>query len=431
MWSVALVVVVCLGTHAPSRAGADESVPAVRIAALIRSLGSDSFRERQRADDELMRLGNAARNQLEEALAAGDPEVRLRVESLLERLKVGQLWAASQVFYRTEEETASTILRDLGQQTGNRILVGDQYGKFHDGPVKLSYEAGPFWEVIDDLCRQSGNHVRPHYDTRQPGLVVVAGPPGEYPIAYAGPVRAQVTSARRVFIEELDYQKLGSDTTHTFQLNLQVMWEDRFQLVAYRAGPELIEAVTDTGVELSAAQSSGTGWNVASRGTRQLSMNLRLHPPPTSAASLARLRLSWGLIAVGDMAALDVEDLETANRTYRQDDLELTVQSVEARPGGRIEVSLAIMRDRVVPQPHEVLFQENDFELYDAKGRAFVKQGQSNTLSQQGANVRLTFSPPEAESAPARLRVVYPRLRSQQNLEIAFHDVPLPSRRPE
>src|SRR5690606_4691770 len=98
-------------------------------------------------------------------------------------------------------------------------------------------------------------------------------------------------SARRVFSEELDYEDHSSEVAHSFQLNLQMTWEDRFRLVAYRSQPELVTAITNTGVELSATQPAGSGWNVAGAGTRQLTMNLRLHPPSTEAIRLDRMVL--------------------------------------------------------------------------------------------------------------------------------------------
>ena len=402
-----------------------------RIARLIRTLGSNSYGVRKQANDELEHLGAPAREHLEAALDHNDPEIRLRARDLLQKLKVADLWEPSRVNHRAEGQLASEVLVAMAEQTGNRILVGDQYGKFHDEAIDLDYVEAPFWAVMDALCHRSGNHVRPHYDTRNPGLVVVAGEPGDFPVAYAGPVRAEVTSARRVFIEELDYEDLNSETTHTFQLNFRLMWEDQFRLVAYRSGLQLLDAVTDTGVHLSAAQSAGNGWNVTSRGTRQLSVNLRLHPPPTSATKLQELRLTWGLIAVGDMDSIDVEDLESTPKTVSQDDVQLTVEKVEPGKSKQYEVTVTVVRDRVVPQPREVLYEENSFELYDGQGQKFRKQGQSNTLNDRGVKMKLTFKAPSSDSKPARLRLVYPRLRAQQDLEIVFRDVPLPVSRPD
>ena len=432
--SVSAILVTCgfALAQVPNSNGSRD-VDADRVARLIKTLGSSSYDSRQTAGEELERLGSLTRSHLEAAVTDADPEIRLRARDLLQKLKVQDLWAPSRVTHQAQGEMASEILSALADQTGNRILVGDQYGKFEDGPVALDYVDAPFWVVMDALCHRSGNHVRPHYDTRNPGLVVVAGPPGNYPVAYAGPVRAEVTSARRVFIEELDYEHLGSETTHTFQLNFRLMWEDQFRLVAYRSGLQLVEATTDNGAQLSAAQSVGSGWNLASRGTRQLSMSLRLHPPPSSASRLDALRLSWSLIAVGDMATIDVDLSEPVPRTVIQDDLELTIEKLDltkSKPG-RYEVTVSVTRDRAVPQPRDVLYEENTLELLDAQGRTFRKQGQSNSLNDRGAKMKLSFSAPTAESKPQTLRFTYPRLRAQQDLEIAFDAVPLPVARPQ
>ena len=53
--------------------------------------------------------------------------------------------------------------------------MGDQYGSFHDQELVWNTPGICFWETIDGICRATGNRIRPHYDTRQPGLVVVTG----------------------------------------------------------------------------------------------------------------------------------------------------------------------------------------------------------------------------------------------------------------
>ena len=244
-----------------------ENPAEIRIARLVRQLGSESYVERKQADDELAAVGVESRRQLELAAQSPNAEVRLRATDLLRRLKLKELWQAGQIHEQVKQEPAAKVLTALMEQTGNHLLRGDSYGTFHEADVDLNFDKGEFWPVLDELCRQSGNHVRPHFDVREPGLVIVSGPPGKNPVAYAGPLRAQVTSARKVFIEELDYDDPKSDITHTFQMNLQLMWEDRFQLVAYRSQPDIVEAVTDTKAVLLSAQSSGNSWNVATRGS--------------------------------------------------------------------------------------------------------------------------------------------------------------------
>ncbi|MEX0712949.1 MAG: hypothetical protein WD278_11405, partial [Pirellulales bacterium] len=426
----AVLAIALLGCWGVAPVAAQEAAERVRIASLISKLASDSYAERDSAHAELSKLGMATREQLQQAALSDDAEVRLRAKDLLRGLAVEELWSAGQVTIHASGTPASAALETIAGQTGNRLLVGDQYGSFRDQPVELDYSNAPFWKVVDDLCRQTGNRVRPHYDTRQPGLVLVSGQPGKNPAAYSGPLRVQVTSARRVFTEELDYEKLESQQTHTFQLDLQALWEDRFKLVAYRSQAELIEAITDTGARLTAAQPASGGWNVAGAGTRQLALSMRLHPPSTAAARLDTLKLRWDLIAVGDMAHIDVEDLES-QQPHFQDNVELVVESFKNGPSQRCEIVLLVVRDLVVPEPQELVFQENEVHLFDAEGRAFRRQGQTNSLTPQGARMKITFTGESANSTPKRLRFVYPRIRAQKQMEIDLRNVPLPRARPE
>jgi hypothetical protein len=432
LFAAAPLLAAAIVNHAIGQQPANESGGGdpVRVARLVKDLGSADFDARERASAELARLGPQTREQLELAAESDDPEVRAHVLALLKRLKLDDLWLPSPIHCRLEGGSASQALTLLSEQTGNRLLVGDQYGAFQDAPVELTYDGAPFWLVLDEVCRQTGNLVRHHYDTRTPGLVVVSGLPGKYPTAYSGPVRARIASARRVFIEEHDYEDDTSEVTHSFQFNVQMIWEDRFRMVACRSQPELVEATTEAGDDLASAQPAGATWNVTSPGTRQLAMSLRMHPPSTSAERLRVLRLSWGLIAVGDMQTMIVNNLDST-APHLADGIELVVESVQERPGGRYELSLVVNRDLVVPTPPEILFQENDLALFDGDGRPFRQQGQTNSLTDRGARIRVTFVGESPQSAPKTLQFAYPRLRDERELQITFRDVPLPTARPE
>lgn len=422
-------VVLSAPAQEPSPADPRSDQP-LRVARLVRELSDRDFELRARAREELALLGAATRAELTLAAKSDNLDTALAARDLLTRLDLAALWQGSRVQVDPAQRPAADVLALLAQQSGNRLLVGDQFGSFQNVQVSLSTASDSFWQTLDEVCRQSGNHVRPHYDASSPGLVVLTGDAGKYPVTYAGPVRAAVTSARRQFVEEFDYRGLGSEQTHTFQLNLQMMWEDRFRLVAYRSQPELVEATTDTGARLSSTQSTGNGWNVAGGGTRQLALSLRLSPPPVAAERLAVFRLRWGLIAVGEMISVDVDlgDAETLPRVSH-DGFELEVEQCQST-GARAEVTVVVVRDLVAPEPQEVLFQENGFELFDQQDRPFRQQGQTNNLTDEGARMRLSFSGAAPESVPRRLRVTYPRLRSQHDLEVAWRDVPLPTARP-
>jgi hypothetical protein len=411
-------------------AAGQEDAPQARVARLIPLLGSRSYEERKLAGEELERLGEAAREQLEKEAQSENPEIRSRARDLLTRLKIAALWQPSRFSAKCEAESAEKLLTRLATRTGNRLTAGDHYASFQEGPVTLDCQDSPFWAVLDEVCRQTGNRVRPHYDQRKPGFVVASGSPGKFPLAYAGPVRAKITGARRVFTEELDHETGGSEVSHSFQLNLQVTWEDRFRLVAFRTQAEVVDAITDTQVEVSPTGSGCGEWDAATETTRQVSMSLSLQPPPTSAKQFDVLRLKWGMIAVGDMATLHVTDLK-AKEPHRQDDVRLGLLDFEQAGHARYKLTLMINRDLTIPEPRSVLFHENDFDLLDTQGRPLLKIINGWRMTEEGLRVQVTFTQESTTTEPSSLRFSYPRIRSERNLEIIFRDVPLPTGRPD
>ncbi|HEX4146255.1 MAG TPA: hypothetical protein VHY91_22330 [Pirellulales bacterium] len=413
--------------------------PDVRVARLVGALGSAQSTDREIATLELQDLGRSGRPQLEQALVAADPEVRLRARSLLDECLANDLWSASLVCPPDGQRPASAVLAWIAGQSSNRLLAGDPYGTFQDVPIRVPPEPTTFWHAIDDLCRASGNHLRTQYDARGGGQIICGGPPGEFPAAYSGPLRAQITSARRMFIEEFDYSHpthSASQVTHTFQLHLHLTWEQRLRLLGYTTQPEVVEARTDTGQLLATLPPVQGNWNAISPESRHIIATLRLTPPATDARRLDVLSLRWPLLAAGEPAALVAGDL-AAGRSYAQDDVEVTIESFERLPSGRYEVVLIVSRDRAPPEPAEVVFQENDVDLFDVTGRVLRLQSQTHQFVRRGLEIRLQCGSLSdsaiASSAdrPALLRLIYPRLRSRRSLELVFRDVPLPTARPQ
>jgi hypothetical protein len=408
---------------------AQDAPPAARVAGLIKDLGARDFTTRSTAHQQLSKLGPAGRAQLEAALGDADPEVRLRAGRLLEELKLDELWAASSVSVQATDVKASDLLVKLAEQTGNHIHVGDPYGTFVEGRLDVNYQGLSYWEAVDDVCRRTNNRLRPHYDVHTPGVVVSSGSAGKFPRAYSGPVRALVTSAKRQFLEELNYEEGKAELAHTFHVNLQFNWEDRFQMVGYATQPELVEGVTDNHVVISAAQPAGGGWNATSRGLRQVTASLKLNPIPVSATELDVFTIRWGLIAVGEPATLAISPVE-ARRVQSADDVEARIEAIE-HAGGKCIVTLNVRRDLAMPDPYEIVFREYDVELVDQDGRLFRVQNQTPALTERGVQLRVTFHGESADSRPHSLKLHYPRMRSHRDVHLTFRHVPLPVGKPE
>lgn len=409
--------------------------PPARVARLVERLGSASFTDRNAAARDLQHLGADARADLERAAKSHDPEVRLRAERLLHAIKLDAFWQPGEYRGKHEQQPITQVLADLAKGTGNRLRTdAANSATLRDGCVDLDAPAMAlrgvkgFWPLADSICRASGNSIRAGVGPLEaPGLVLDGASMGIAPIAYAGPLRGQIRSLRRTFIEELDLEEEQRDGTHTLQVNFSYLWEDRFHLVAYRSQPQLLEAVTDTGERVATTHSAGNTWNVVPHGVRRLSHHLMLAPPRDDARSLTRLRVSWELIAVGEFTELHIENLREP--TSRRDrDVELTVERCEQVVGGW-EVALRVSRELAIPEPAELLFVENQIEIQDDRGRPFVVHDQVGSLARDGAALTLRLKGPTEDSTPRSLRFRYPTLRAQRALELEYRDVPLPASR--
>ena len=208
-----------------------------------------------------------------------------------------------------------------------------------------------------------------------------------------------------------------------------MLWEDRLRVIAYRSQPDLVEAETDTGESLTAVAGSGDNWNVATSGARQVPMEIKIEPPPMAAARLATLRLQWPLVAIGDFASVELDKLVDGTATER-DGYEFVIESFAAQDGHKYKLGVAIASDRPLPDPPESLFQEARFELLLEDQRPLRLVEQSNTLEGRAVRSKLVFLAASQDEPPKKLRITYPRLRSQRSLEIVFRDVPLPTARP-
>jgi hypothetical protein len=250
------------------------------------------------------------------------------------------------------------------------------------------------------------------------------------PVAYAGPIRAELTEARRVFSAQLHYASATTHVEHAFEIGLFVTWEDRLQLVAYQSGPEIVLAETESGERLRPTRPVAPDWNVLGRNTRQLAATLHLEPPPIAEKRLRRLVVKWPMMAVGDRAELVVVTPTTGDQAH-QDDLVLSVESVAEDGSGRHRAKVLIGRDLVHPRPAEVLLYECDLQLEDAEGRPFERQGMRGSLVGASARLVATFRPRRVDAVPACLRLTYPRIRDVEEVTIEFGDVPLTRALPE
>lgn len=403
---------------------------AQEIEKLVSDLGDDNYLTRISASDKLEKLGPAARTQVKEATKSDNAETRLRAVELWRKIQIEDIWAPTRCNY-SATIAASDILTEVARQTGNTVILGDQYGAFDDKELTVNLVDCEYWRALDQICASTEHTLRPHYDSKVSGSVLTSGAGSAVgPIAYSGPFRTKITSARRAYSDDLDYETSKSDVVHTFQLNFTLMWEDRFKFIAYRAQPELVLAKLDTGGTVGSTQPAVNGWNVNGSGTRQLTMNCRLHPPTMAATEFSELVFKLGIIAVGDFDVVQVDDVKSEMPKVYGENIELTITECEVT-GQRCELLVTIVHDMVTPDQN-ARYQGYEFELLDQDGVEYRKQGQTNSVNDDDAiDMKLTFVGDDANSKPAKFKLHYPKIITMRDVAIAFKNVKIPSNKPE
>ena len=143
---------------------------------LVSLLSSRDWKVRDKAEAELANLGDVAEGRLLKlADAAGDPEVRARAHSALERIAGMRKLGPTRVTLSLKDATPQEVFVELGRQGGVPIeAFRPSLWRQRDWPkVTLDLADEPFWSAVRQACAKSG--LRPLYEGGDgtPGRVVL------------------------------------------------------------------------------------------------------------------------------------------------------------------------------------------------------------------------------------------------------------------
>lgn len=181
-----------------------------KVADWIRDLGEESLDVRERAMEELVRMGRAAEKPLREALKSSNAEIRARAAEALgqiERREQARQFDAGPSFVSLRKEAAplKEVLEEIQKQTPNRIRPNDLPD---DLKATAAFDRVPFFQAVDDLARGHGGlrwtfeeewegaAGAAHTRDRVRSVVLTAGKYVEYPRAFAGQFFVRLSRVR-------------------------------------------------------------------------------------------------------------------------------------------------------------------------------------------------------------------------------------------
>ena len=150
----ALLIVVALSFW-PMRLVADEAVDELAVRRWVARLDADRKADRDKAKDELLKLGPAALRWLPEPESLGSratAEAIRKVRVILERQQAEESVLATRLTVAGPLSVGES-LRRLSQETGNAIVIDDLSNELLSQPIEFP-ERSTFWDIMESTSRQ-------------------------------------------------------------------------------------------------------------------------------------------------------------------------------------------------------------------------------------------------------------------------------------
>ncbi len=429
--------------------------------ALVATLGSTKYSERESASKALVEQGRTSLRALSLARKANDPEVQARAEYLLERIERSLLVRPTLVKLPPGEQPIADVLRTIREQTGFRFEIDPGADPtWIQNRVQLeNREPENFWDLLTTL-KLAGNWVQDHESP-------VFGVRGE-PVFHLGPVPKQApldrtTSGPLCLVvksyegENAPRRRAGGNAFPTDPpptIRLEILTEPRIVLRSI-TDVRILEAVDSTGANLVQADQAvfidGPPSNFAMPGTANVvwPFGLALKRPAGTNPMIRSLVLEL--------------DAEIESRRYEPYEL------IMNRADGNMEFptpaqcgELSIQRASLIKNPGEnglsldlvartegwsemAVFRRGNrrrvdlmntelerivanLEVADSKGRPFrFSTNQSKRFDPLEFRVTLGLVDSAENDAPTTLRF-YGNIRDTAHFRFEFHDLVLPVR---
>lgn len=410
------------GWWAPPYLAAAEDPPAPTAQQLVDQLAADSYLVREHAQRELLKLGEKAQKELEQAVQSQDVEQRMRAEYILRELRREALWEPSRVTFSQRQIPVLEAFREIADQTGNPVNW-DLTPKSLNRLVDVGWEEETYWHAMDELSKQCDVIPRFYDDPKRAGVVLTHGYLSAGPSDYIGPLRASLLYARHHVSETLNFGDGVPDRQESLELTMALHWEQQFPLCRY-GQPVILEAVTEHGEELAIAKKSQNSLMHVSRRQRQLVFSFRITPPQTRpATTLSSLRAGLSLAAAGDFICLELPSLAPGAHSQQ---LGYSLELLEWEAQEKATV-LTLLWTR----PHR-FDKMNATDMADEYLEILNDQGIPMPFHQQkvqgnSVQVQFTIHVPVKSGKPSGVRYHVATLRSEKTVEFRFEDVPLPN----
>lgn len=398
------------------------------VAALVKQLDGDDFRQRESAVSKLVDLGPDARPAIERALeAATDIEVQERLRVTLSRIEANATVAPTQVTLNLKQATTSEIYSELARAAGFTLEKAAS-GKLNRERFDLDLNNVPWLDAMERAAIVTGHDVE--FGGGVMKVLDSAGSAGA-PGCTSGLVR--VIGRRVVRSHQIEYR--GKNRDSYLQLELGLRLDPRLR-VAGRPAFVVTTATDDKNqpalqslpLTLLASDGSDGTYNLRLR----LTDNDRERQGLSELAGTVQLRmvLQSKDVTIDNFANLQPTDVETPDMIFHvvgtrkngsKSELVFEYQPLESRvmtPNGFVYRSpLQLLQESV---------SSGSLRATDANGNELIVSTPSVRSEGNVSQMVVGISSPEKTGEPQKITWTIPTETRQQSFPIAIKNIPLP-----
>lgn len=410
---------------------------------LLRDLSSDDWRMRQRAERELVGMGDAAGPLIDELLrTAGGAEARARLEGARARIAENRVAGPSMVTLRLTDASPAELFAELSRQARAELKLYPsnlfEHGRWPR--VSIDVKGKPFWEVMRELGPRLGVRVGGHTgELRLMSAGGGAGPAGDFlasPFAHvSGPVLFVPGQLTRTQVVDLTGPPAHSGA---FQLSMTAVAEPKLVVLQADGAVRLDEAVDDRGNSLL-AEGVAPPAGPLNTGGRVFPITCRLkYPDRNPGRTIARLRGTMRFVIQTKSERLEIADVLASKEVHwTAGDARVVVHGMTRGPDG-YELQLGIGSAQPAPvgagrgagwQLHQSM--QNRLRLLDANDQPVERRGYSSRNADDRTEFTLQFSEathPHGRRAAEPLKLVWevPTETREVAVPFEFKDLPMP-----
>jgi hypothetical protein len=446
MWRFAVLIVLVASTasaqSAPSTTSPSTSpATAPNVEALIQRLSGEHWKDRQRAQDDLVQLGASVRARLQELVReTHNDEVRTRAGAAIEQIDEIQQTGTSMITLHLHSAEPREIFAELARQAHAPIEPAQPqfWENAHLAKTSIDIDHVPFWTAMTQVAAATGLDLVQFND--QMKLVQTGGAPARGPWTVSGPFLVVANFVSRS--ESIDLSQMhgpAGNALHTeqdFSVQFTATAEPKLRVLQASSAARIDQAIDDRGNSLlppDAPPEGSAGYAVNIVGN--WSFAARLNYPDRDrqpGTRISRLKGSVSAIVRTRSESIQIKDILTAKNVDRTAGGTRYSFKGITRNERQYQVSISAQLDPTRADDAtriQSVLSSDDVRLEDSAGHAWLVVGRNISNGNNSLDATIDFSSenmPQPPGEPSKLVLLIPTETRELIVPFEFSNLPIP-----